>query len=100
MHYSSRYVLMDAGTPTQKATSYFLVSQAARLASGFPRPLNVTAHRIGADDRLQSFRLCRASRRANTPRRYRRSSSFKQRGCWQISANYKADNLSFVVWVD
>ena len=23
-----------------------------------------------------------------------------QRGCWQVTGNYKSDYLSFVVWVD
>jgi hypothetical protein len=66
----------------------------------FPRPLRLTAHRIDADRPPALISLVQSESPGEHAAALPTLIKLQERGCWQISANYKADNLSFVVWVD
>ncbi len=66
----------------------------------FPRPLKLTAHRIDAAGPSALISLVQSESANDHAPSLPTLIKLQERGCWQISANYKADNLSFVVWVD
>jgi hypothetical protein len=66
----------------------------------FPRPLKLTAHPIAADGPSALISLVQSDSADEHAPALPTLIKLQERGCWQISANYKADYLSFVVWVD
>lgn len=66
----------------------------------FPRPLKLTAQRIDADGPPALISVVQSEAPDEHAVALPTLIKLQERGCWQVSANYKADFLSFVVWVD
>lgn len=89
-------------TDSKKDSFLFLWFRKQRdWQADFPRPqLNVTAQRIDADEPQAIIPLVQSESPGEHAAVLPTLIKLQKRGCWQISANYKADYLSFVVWVD
>lgn len=77
----------------------FLYRRNPEWREEFPYQLVVTAQRIDADEPMLTVpRVTNAIMGSEVA--MLTMLELPRRGCWQVTANYKSDSLSFIVWVD
>jgi hypothetical protein len=85
--------------PTGTRNKSFWYRKDAQWRHEQPYQLKVTAKRIDSDGPMITFpRVTNAIMGKEIAMLL--MVELPQRGCWQVTGNYKSDSLSFVVWVD